>query len=453
MLLGPFFLHSVIIVNRSKCVTSAALLALPLALAACTTDFDRFATGGGGVGGSGTQTVTTTGVGGSAGGGGADPCAGVNCADTNPCTDDNCVDGLCPHPLATNPPLVQVPDDCQVVICVAGTPPTTMQMADDLDTPVSDGADCTLDECDAGVPYPPAPIDTPCNSAMGVCDDAGNCSDCNVPADCGADGDCGVRTCNGNSCGTNPTNAGTVISADGTAGNCQSNVCDGTSLNSAVGDDDTDLATDVATDCVNPTCNSGTPGTTNDNTETCDDAAAENGGQCSAGVCRDCTSNAGCDAGHECLVNNTCCTPMAMATVCAGIECGNVSNGCVGMIDCGACTTAANGDNCTANVCGCAADGDCQSAGANGDDCTLGVCDCDNDNDCSISDRGEDCYTAVNLCGCVEGDQANDCDTSAYGRDCLATNVCGCTVVNQATDCAGIGVTPVCDGATGKCIP
>ena len=240
---------------------------------------------------------------------------------------------------------------------------------------------------------------SPTTTGSGSTTGAGGGAQCSVPGDCGPDMACGARTCDGNMCGWEI--------------------------------DDTDLPADVALDCRLSVCNGGVAALTDEpNDAACDDSAAEALGQCLGGICVDCTQSSGCDVGHACLVDNSCCTPVTAAMACAGAECGAVSDGCGGTVDCGLCTTAASGDDC---------------------DSATNACFCDNNNDCAHAGAdGSKCIGADSACGCTKN---SECGVSSRGRFCFtATKDCGCTVMNEANNCAGIG--PIsCNAATSTCFP
>ena len=92
------------------------------------------------------------------------------------CKMRTCTGGMCGQQFAdagteVNETL-QMPGDCQVVVC-DGAGATTSQ-ADDGDLPV-DGLECTDDVCMAGVPSnPPVTVGTPCGMD-GMCDAMGQC--------------------------------------------------------------------------------------------------------------------------------------------------------------------------------------------------------------------------------------------------------------------------------------
>lgn len=272
---------------------------------------------------------------------------------------------------------------------------------------------------------------------------------CVIPADCGADTNCGTRTCDG-TCGWDYVAAGTVVGTDA-ANNCQAISCSGDSEIAASRADNTDLPLDVPNDCRKPACVSGVPSENDEATGTpCDDGTDEAIGECTLGVCTDCTSTAGCDATHVCLLTNTCCTPTTMVAACGTQECGPAPDGCGAFIACpDTCATSLEGPICAGVSCSCTLSSDCNQATHFGDKCrNTNVCGCDNAQDCDMSPRGTACVADV--CGCAV---VADCIASARGRACLGgTAVCGCSVANQAVDCAGIG--PVtCNALTNTCDP
>src|SRR5258705_13690709 len=142
--------------------------------------------------------------------------------------------------------------------------------------------------------------------------------------------------------------------------------------------------------------------------------------------------------------NNKCCTP----TTCAaqGKNCGKISDGCGGMLDCGNCMTA--GETCggggTTNVCGVCMKKTCtaNNCGLVGDGCG-GTLDCGFpcDGDAGMLCYAERCCTPKT---CVAGVSCGD-----YSDGCGGMLHCGgCDPLTGQT-CGGGGTANVC----GTCVP
>ncbi len=97
-----------------------------------------------------------------------------------------------------------------------------------------------------------------------------------------------------------------------------------------------------------------------------------------------------CSAGQVCQ-NNTCvntCTPITQGVACSGKNCGSVSDGCGGTINCGSCVSPNTcGGGGAANVCGCTP--------------TETANNCSNSRVCGSIDNG--CGTQVNCGSCPQG--------------------------------------------------
>lgn len=220
-------------------------------------------------------------------------------------------------------------------------------------------------------------------------------------------------------------------------------------------------------------------------------------GACATGVCGGGGANR-CGSGT--------CTPIPIATACAGKTCGLVADGCGGTHSCGTCTAP---DTCggggTPNVCGhvtctpktrdqvcsatvncgyvsdgcggavncgtCANNGVCGSAGPNqcGGSCTPTTCSaagaecgvisdqCGSILSCGTCPTGQTCgATSPNKCG--TGNTCTPTTCSAAGAECgLIGDGCGgvlsCGTCTSPETCGGAGVPNQCGLGTGGCNP
>ncbi len=172
-------------------------------------------------------------------------------------------------------------------------------------------------------------------------------------------------------------------------------------------------------------------------------------GQCQAEFgenCATCAVDCGCKKGDVCY-QSSCCTPRTCQDL--SIECGQASDGCGGVLDCGSCgahEVCVSGKCQAQPYCGdgtCQADENCASCPADcGGCCGNGQCQ---------AELGENCATCAKDCGCKNGDV---CYQSACctPRTCQDLNIeCG-----QASDgCGGIlncscGEHQAC--VSGKCV-
>jgi formylglycine-generating enzyme required for sulfatase activity len=194
---------------------------------------------------------------------------------------------------------------------------------------------------------------------------------------------------------------------------------------------------------------------------------------CRGGVCSfQCKSARDCARNENC-VNNICEPPPPEGGACVpktcadfGKNCGVITDGCGGIVKCGAATTATSdcskaGETCggggQANLCGpgqclpktceqlgkncglvsdgCSGLLNCGSTCPSGFSCgatgTDNVCGCKADNAAACA--GKACGTALNNCG-----QSVSCGTCTGAQTCgaLAPNQCGC----KAKSCADLGI-------------
>jgi hypothetical protein len=372
------------------------------------------------------------------------------------------------------------------------------------DVPPASGQ-CTIGVCTAGAPaQSDRPVGTACNENGGaMCDGAGTCvecvagtdcpsgvctagtcapvpSGCSTVADCpGASGPCATPACQARVCVEVPVALGTFVS-DPSAGDCQSNQCDGAGhMISAPAPTDLPAASGQ---CTFGQCTAGAPTQGNQPINT---PCTENGGIfCDgSGVCVQCNANADCTSG-------VCATHTCAAATCSD----GIKNGLETGIDCGGtCAPCADGvaclvpGDCTSHVCtglvcqapscadgvrnGTETDVDCggASCGACADnqvcrinaDCTSGLCQ---GGVCTAKlGQGSAC-TANGECTnglCVD----NFCCDKACAGTCESCSLAGkqgtCTPALNGTDprgqcpaasCTNATATPValCDGA-GAC--
>jgi hypothetical protein len=200
------------------------------------------------------------GMGGMGGAGGGMPCVmPTDCPDPkNECvtrTCDNMVCGLS-NVAAATPTTTQKTGDCKQTQCDGNG--KAADVDDNTDVP-NDNDDCTDDACKAGLPlFTPKAGGTPCgaNNAL-VCDGAGACIGCIQPSDCaGMDTECATRTCSAGACGVAFDMKGKPVSMQ-TAGDCQSQQCDGNGGLMMVADN-ADVLNDKET-CTKDLCTNGVP--------------------------------------------------------------------------------------------------------------------------------------------------------------------------------------------------
>lgn len=428
MLRSPYFLSAAgAIVGAVSAVAAAG----------CLQDFDQFSpTGGGGNAASGSTTTSSqsSSSGSNSSSSGSGTCNPPNCNDDDPCTTDTCNGSTCAHDTLPNGTPVPGgnldPADCKQPVCMNGTPTDAP-----LDTEMpSDGNDCTSDACVSGMPtFSDLPNGTKCGAGMMFDCFGGDCG-CNSPTDCGANDECGTRTCSGGGnkvCGWDYTNAGTN-SMTQTTGDCRKRVCNGNSEVADVVPDD-----DPANDNL--------PCTLDD----CDGQLMTTHDPLPAGTA--------CGSGDECGGGNqagTCCSPAS--DVCAGKECGMLTDSCNVMKACGTCMSPTPA--CVSNQCEeCSPSGTECMSNPIGHACITGnVCGCTTGSDCGA---GTKCDTAMS------SPKKNKCVECLTNTDCAApTPVCDtdpghatfetCIGCAMDTDCMGTPATPLCGTGTalGTCV-
>lgn len=301
----------------------------------------------------------------------------------------------------------------------------------------------------------------------------GGPSKCGYPAGSGGDGGtCAPKTCadllasSGINCGVHPDGCGGMTPNCGSCSNGQA--CGGGGVASqcgggvVVGGDGG--ACVPLTSCAQAGKNCGTIANGCGGTLTCTGA---DGGAAS------CPSGQTCGGGGTANVCGApACTPFTKTAVCtnAGKDCGFVSNGCGGVIDCGAtCATGICGGGGVPNKCGGGV-----VLGADGGTCTPQGCGTKN---CGQVANG--CGGLTTSCGtctlpgqsCGGGGTANVCggagacvartaaDCTTLGLNCgFIADGCGGVVQCGATCasggiCGGSGTANVCSGTPGSCPP
>ncbi len=375
----------------------------------------------------------------SGGGGGADvPVGPLVCAAEQKACGDVCVDiddplyGCDPTscdmwscPNATGGTVV-----CKAGACVLDSCDSGSKVCSNTCVAVDDPTyGCGASTCDASsCPNPGTGGSVKCASAGCVIDTCADgfkkCGD-----KCVSIGDpnygCGATTCDATSCPA--PGAGTLT--------CQGDVCAigacgaGTKKcgSSCVPTDGNNGCADAARcmACAKNEACSGTPSTCKCVPTSKMVACAGKCGQVSDGCggiydCGGCTSPQTCGGGNTA---NVCgCTPTTKTTACANKNCGTVPNGCGGNHDCGTCTSPQTcGGGSTANVCGCAP--------------TAKTAACANKN----------CGTVPNGCG-----GSHDCGTCSPPQTCGGTgtaNVCGCRTVSKSAACG----SNICGNASDGC--
>lgn len=201
------------------------------------------------------------------------------------CTASVCNAGMCQLQVLEGKPLdTQTAGDCKARVCDGAGNPVDVA---DLNDWMSDGNECTIDECNGTTPvHSPVAAGTAC-SGNRVCDGAGNClkaiaATCATNADC-ASGFCADGVCCDGACTTNCM-ACNVAGSEGTCTNVPLYQQDGT--------------------CMDTTVCNGTGACKIANGETCNggDASCASG-ECKWTVCKGLKGHP-CDANKDCLSND-----------------------------------------------------------------------------------------------------------------------------------------------------
>jgi hypothetical protein len=163
---------------------------------------------------------------------------------------------------------------------------------------------------------------------------------------------------------------------------------------------------------------------------------------------------------HGNAVFGACCTP----TTCTaqGKNCGTISNGCVGTLNCGTCTAPQTcGGGGTQNVCGCTP----TTCGAHGATCGTIADGCGGTLNCGTCTAPQTCGggSVANQCGCTPSCAGKACGDDGCGGSCGSCtapqtcggggspNQCGCTPLSTVQACAQAspGCGDVSDGCGG----
>ncbi|MFO0548339.1 MAG: lamin tail domain-containing protein [Polyangiaceae bacterium] len=239
-------------------------------------------------------------------------------------------------------------------------------------------------------------------------DGGGGSAMCTMPNDCpGMDDECKTRTCDGGTCGIDPTASGFVV-AQQTVGDCIERRCDG--AGNIVGEvDDNDIENDN-NDCTTDSCDGGTPMHVNKTLHTsCTGTAPAK--VCSAeGTCVECTQSSDCTS-SICTAGNTCapasCGDMTINGMESDTDCGGTCTGCIiGK----KCNSAAD---CLSNACGGGPPTVCQPS------CTDTI---QNQDETDVDCGGTNCPKCKFGEGC---DVASDCETNSCNGI-----TCGCQVTD-----------------------
>lgn len=216
-------------------------------------------------------------------------------ADTE-CASFTCADGQCvatPMPDGTPVLMGAAPGDCKKNVCEDGKP---VAIPDVTDAPPDEGCAMTKCEADGSVSKENINEGQTCGAAANDCYEA--------------------SVCESGTCASKPKPSGTSAGDDGTAGNCQGLVCDGTGQ-ITTGADDTDMEADQdPTDCSRPACKNGSKASDN----------VVNGTACSAGGGVKCCNGVCCPTSHSCAETGECCPELQQCpngTCCpTGMTCG-----------------------------------------------------------------------------------------------------------------------------------
>lgn len=366
----------------------------------------------------------------------------AQCGTDDECTTHTCVASVCGQSFTAAGTAVstQTDGDCLETQCDGAG--NEQDANDDADLP-EDNNDCTVDECNAGVPSnDPVAEGDPCDDNGGaVCDDGGQCVECNVALDCGVSNDCESFSCSGtNTCSTMFAALGFVTSSQ-TPGDCSENRCDGAG-NEVPVNLDSDVPVDML-DCTVGICTAGVGsqgpaplGTT------CDDSG---GDVCNAsGGCVECNTFSDCpgtetECGSRTCNSNLCGMDFeALGTLLASQTNGNCQDAvCDGT---GGTTTVNNNSDIPVDAL----------------DCTIGVCNMGVGSQSPVTsgtacddNGGQVCDGAGACVQCVTGAQ---CPLSGV---CLPTNVCeapicGNLLIQSGEQCDD-GNTTSGDGCSATC--
>jgi hypothetical protein len=270
-----------------------------------------------------------------------------------------------------------------------------------------------------GKHHPPAC--TKCCSRFGAAgpDGKARCTCKGEGVSCDNDSQCCAGQCRNNACTGCPGN--TVFCPDGCAdlqtnnqhcGSCDVACASGQRcVNGACGCDQQSCPTGC---CDGTSCNRGTS----------EQACGTNGA-----ACQICDGNQRCD-GQSCV-----CVPTTCAK--AGKNCGQIADGCGGILNCGTCTAPQScGGGGTANICGCTPATTCPA----GQNCGTITDGCGGTLDCGSCDANQCLTCASNVCVSTCGGATPVCNGSG---GC----VCNATSCPSDQTCQGGQCVSVCAGA------
>lgn len=369
------------------------------------------------------------------------PDAGLECVVASDCPDAenacvtvDCVGGSCVTTnVAAGTPLDgQTAADCRVLQCDGdGNLESVPDDEDFVDLP----DDCVVSGCNAGTPTED-PIDAgeACGSdGSNVCDGSGMCVGCVTADTCpGEDGECGVRTCTDGVCGRNDRPAGERIAGQ-IVGDCQVVQCDGSGGTETIVDD-TDSG-DVADDCFVDTCSEGTHSR----------AMRDAGSSCAAGVCTDTGMCVGCLVPEDCPGSDDECSQRT----CVENVCGRANT------DAGFALAEQVEGDCRVRECdgtgGVRVSNLDTDVPVDGDECTLDVCTDGTPSNppapaTTTCGDGLTCDGSGSCVGCTSPSQCPGTDSECGARTC-DTLVCGFAASDVLTACTG----GLCDGL-GSCV-
>lgn len=148
-----------------------------------------------------------------------------DCPGDDQCTTWACTGGMCVPTYADMTKVVSggTDGDCKATVCNGAG--ATFETNYDMDTPPSDGNDCTLEICNNGMPVKDLAQTGSTCEVNRKCDMNGTCVDCIVDGDCGA----AAQTCfNGTcvSCNDNMKNGDeTGVDCGGSCKKCNGTTC------------------------------------------------------------------------------------------------------------------------------------------------------------------------------------------------------------------------------------
>ncbi|MBW2700697.1 MAG: putative metal-binding motif-containing protein [Deltaproteobacteria bacterium] len=346
-------------------------------------------------------------------------------------------------------------DGNQLNGCECDTSDTNVCYNNACCTPNCSGRECGTDGC--GGSCGNCGTNEECNA--GTCECDANHEDCdnNESCECDVSGSsfcynnfCCTPNCSGRECGTD--------GCGGSCGNCDANeVCNAGTCECDTNYQDCDSLPANGCECdvsgtnvcfSNACCAPIAPCGANN----CGFMSDNCGGSVNCGSCTDsdedcesnnCTCNNTtcgsdcCAAGQICDGGDSCCTPV---DPCGPNNCGIMSNGCGGTVNCGSC--ADSDKDCESNNCVC------NNTTCNTDCCAAG----------QICDGGNSCCTPVNPCGFNNCGSMSDgcggtvnCGSCADSDEDCESNSCTCNNTTCGSDCCAAG--QICDGGDSCCTP